>query len=101
MQFVEHLNVLVNITMKKEHIPDLNCAICFGPGIAISCNNFTILSAKNRHYKNGVPKNSGWSSEVMLGCKQEADRLGLKNEDLWGGLIFDEMTIQVQFANCI
>ena len=35
----------------------------------------------------------------MLWCKQEAERLGLKNKDLWGGLIFDEMTIQVH-TNC-
>jgi len=57
------------------------------------------LASKNRYYKNSVPKTSGWNSEVMLWCKQEADRLSLKEEDRWGGLIFDEMTIQV-IANC-
>ena len=28
-------------------------------------------------------------------CQREASRLNLKEKDLWGGLIFDEMTIQV------
>ena len=33
--------------------------------------------------------------EVVAWCHREASRLKLKDQDLWGGLIFDEMTIQV------
>lgn len=47
------------------------------------------------YYKNSISSSSGWNSEVVAWCQREASRLNLKEKDLWGGLIFDEMTIQV------
>ena len=47
------------------------------------------------YYKNSISSSSGWNSEVVAWCQREASRLNLKEKDLWGGLKFDEMTIQV------
>ena len=56
-----------------------------------------MLITITRYYKNSVSSVSGWNPEVFSWCHSEARRLNLKDKDLWGGLIFDEMTIQVHF----
>ena len=48
------------------------------------------------YYKNAATPTTGWNAEVIAWCKKEADRLGLKAEDRWSGLVLDKMTIQVR-----
>ena len=48
-------------------------------------------------YKNSIPQQSGWNKDVIDWCRKEAERLKLKS-DYWGGLIFDEMKIQVKIC---
>lgn len=49
-----------------------------------------------RVYKNGIKPDSGWNPEVFEWLNRESIRLKLSEEDRWGGLMFDEMTIQVR-----
>jgi hypothetical protein len=48
-----------------------------------------------RYYKNSVDQQPGWNGETIDWCKREAERQNLKKEEYWGGLIVDEMKIQV------
>ena len=52
----------------------------------------------SRYYKNSIPQQSGLNKDVIDWCRKEAERLKLKSEDYWGGLIFDEMKIQVKIC---
>ncbi|KAL9976520.1 hypothetical protein ACROYT_G013834 [Oculina patagonica] len=56
------------------------------------CN---LVKGHNNYYKNSSSSSSGCNSEVVAWCQRETSRLNLKEKDLWGGLIFDEMTIQL------
>ena len=38
----------------------------------------------------------GWNEEMIDWCKREARRQNLKEDEHWGGLIVDEMKIQVR-----
>jgi hypothetical protein len=51
---------------------------------------------QKRYYKNSLDQKSGWNRDVIEWCRQEAQRLNLKEQDFWGGLVFDEMKIQVR-----
>ena len=48
-----------------------------------------------RYYKNAIDQKPGWNRETIAWCKQEAERQNLKDQDYWGGLVLDEMKIQV------
>ena len=50
----------------------------------------------NRYYKNSVNQESGWNQEVIEWYAKEARRHELKPHEYWGGLIMDEMKIQVE-----
>ena len=39
---------------------------------------------------------SGWNQEIIEWCAKEAPRQELKKHEYWGGLIMDEMKIQVK-----
>ena len=49
----------------------------------------------SRYYKNSVSQEEGWNKEIISWCKNEAERQNLRPEDYWGGLVLDEMKIQV------
>ena len=48
-----------------------------------------------RYYKNSVSQEEGWNDEMISWCQKEAERQNLKPEEYWGGLLMDEMKIQV------
>ena len=48
-----------------------------------------------RYYKNSVSQEEGWNKEIISCCKNEAERQKQRPEDYWGGLVLDEMKIQV------
>ena len=52
------------------------------------------------HYRNVQEIEQGWNLDLFLWCCKEADKLKLAEEDQYGGLLFDEMTIQenIRFA---
>ena len=50
-----------------------------------------------RYYKNTVNQEDGCNQEVINWCKTEAQSQQLKPADYWGGLVLDEMKIQVNF----
>jgi hypothetical protein len=56
---------------------------------------FIFLFSSKRYYKNALHQKPGWNRDVIEWCRQEAQRLNLKEQDFWGGLVFDEMKIQV------
>ena len=64
--------------------------------IMIHLHAINIIFLPSRYYKNSIPQQSGWNNDVIDWCRKEAERLKLKPEDYWGGLIFDEMKIQVK-----
>ena len=49
-----------------------------------------------RYYKNAVGQEAGWNYEMIQWCKREAERQTLNPEDYWGGLVLDEMKIQMR-----
>lgn len=55
-------------------------------------------------YKNGISCESGWNPAIFDWLRREGERMELSDEDKWGGIMFDEMTIQVNtlhiFALC-
>ena len=51
---------------------------------------------QKRYYKNSLHQKSGWNQDVIKWCRQEAQRLNLKEQDFGGGLVLDEMKIQVR-----
>lgn len=63
--------------------------------VLFAINNSCYLVNVFSYYKNSISSSYGWNVEVVAWCHREASRLKLKDQDLWGGLIFDEMTIQV------
>ena len=48
-----------------------------------------------RYYKSSVSQQPGWNVEAIDWCRKEAERNNLKPADYWGGLVIDEMKIQV------
>jgi len=50
----------------------------------------------SRFYKNKVDEKPGWNDQVLKWCLEAALERGLKKEDYWGGLLIDEMKIQVR-----
>jgi len=46
-------------------------------------------------YKNKVEQETGWSDKILMWCLNEVKEKGLKEHDLWGGFVIDEMKIQV------
>jgi hypothetical protein len=56
---------------------------------------FIIKLLSFRYYKHTVNQESGWNQEVISWCQNEAQRQHLKPADYWGGLVLDEMKIQV------
>lgn len=51
---------------------------------------------KLREYKNCVTQDPGIQDNVFVWMHDEADRLKLSEEQRHGGIIFDEMSIQVR-----
>lgn len=49
-----------------------------------------------QYYKNSVPQNSGLNDEVLQWMEQEARKLNLSEFGKCGGVILDEMPIQVR-----
>ena len=50
-----------------------------------------------RLYKNKVKETVGWNPEVLRWCLNAAKERGMKEADYMGGLVIDEMKIQVPF----
>jgi len=50
-----------------------------------------------RLYKNKVKEAVGWNPEVLRWCLNAAKESGVKEADYAGGLVIDEMKIQVPF----
>ena len=48
-----------------------------------------------RYYKNRVDQKPGWNSDMLKWCLEEAKKHQLKPQDYMGGLVLDEMKIQV------
>ena len=48
-----------------------------------------------RYYKNSVDQKPGWNADIFKWCKAEAERQQIKEKDYWGGLVLDEMKLQV------
>ena len=55
----------------------------------------TIFEIVSSYYKNKIDQKPGWDWEILLWCLKEAKNNNLKEQDFWGGLILDEMKIQV------
>lgn len=49
-----------------------------------------------QYYKNSVPQDSGLNDEVLRWMEQEAKKLNLSDFGKCGGIILDEMSIQVR-----
>lgn len=47
------------------------------------------------HYKNKTDQCPGWNEEIIGWCLDEAKKNKLAEADYWGGLVLDEMKIQV------
>lgn len=60
---------------------------------------FIILPSNRliRYYKNSVYQESGWNEQVIEWCAKEASRQELKPHEYWGGLLIDEMKLQVRW----
>lgn len=48
-----------------------------------------------RYYKNKVEQKPGWNINLLKWCLQEAQSNKLNSQDYMGGLVLDEMKIQV------
>ena len=48
-----------------------------------------------RFHKNKVEQKPGWNWEMLLWCLNEAKKNNLQEQDFWGGLILNEIKIQV------
>lgn len=48
-----------------------------------------------RYYKNKVDQKPGWNINLLKWCLEEAQSNKLKPQDYMGGLVLDEMKIQV------
>lgn len=48
-----------------------------------------------RYYKNKVDQKPGWNMNLLKWCLEEAQSNKLKPQDYMGGLVLDEMKIQV------
>lgn len=46
-------------------------------------------------YKNKVQDSPGWNDQILGWCLEAAKEKQLRKEDYWGGLVLDEMKIQV------
>ena len=57
--------------------------------------NFVHLKLQYRYYKSSVNQQPGWNTEAIEWCRKETERKRLKPDDHWGGLVVDEMKIQV------
>ena len=64
----------------------MNNANVYSDNIALFC----------RYYKNSIDQKPGWNEEMIDWCKREARRQNLKEDEHWGGLIVNEMKIQVR-----
>ena len=58
-----------------------------------------------QYYRNTDKIANGSNPELFIWCRREADKLNLTEEQRYGGLIFDEMTIQenlrfTKFGQC-
>jgi roadblock/LC7 domain-containing protein len=47
------------------------------------------------YYKNSVPQKAGLSEEMLKWMRQEANRIGIDEFGRCGGIVLDEMSIQV------
>jgi hypothetical protein len=56
-----------------------------------------LIFSCNRFYKNKVKQKPGWDWNMLLWCLDKAKKNNLQEQDYWGGLILDEMKIQVRF----
>jgi hypothetical protein len=52
------------------------------------------------YYKGSVPQKPGLSEEMLQWMKKEADRIGINEFGRCGGIVLDEMSIQVQRPYC-
>lgn len=48
-----------------------------------------------RLHKNKIDERPGWHEETVNWCLEKAKENNLKESDYWGGLVLDEMKIQV------
>jgi len=44
-----------------------------------------------------MEQETGWHDNILSWCLKEAKEKNLKEADLWGGFVIDEMKIQVFF----
>jgi hypothetical protein len=66
-----------------------------GNTITLSCIKISIQLLSLRYYKNAVNQEAGWNQEVIKWFQSGVKRRQLKPADYWGGLVLDEMKIQV------
>ena len=45
-----------------------------------------------------LAKRRGWNDQIISWCQKEAKRQNLRPEEYWGGLLLDEMKIQVHIC---
>ena len=54
-----------------------------------------------QYYKNAVPQHEGFNEEVLQWMEQEASKIQLSEHGKCGGIILDEISIQVYESNVI
>lgn len=54
-----------------------------------------------RLYKNKREQKPGWQREILEWCMESAKEKNIKEWDYWGGLVIDEMKVQVYMCACI
>ncbi|KAK3709452.1 hypothetical protein QZH41_017498, partial [Actinostola sp. cb2023] len=77
------MKLCVELYSKNPHVLDPLRKVLYLP------SNRTI-----RHHKNKVDQRPGWNPDMLQWCLQAAQENNLKEQDYWGGLVFDEMKIQ-------
>ena len=72
---------------------------CKNPRVLDTIREFIVLPSNRliRYYKNAVEQQPGWNDQIIAWCQKEALRQNLAPSSYWGGLIFDEMKIQVSY----
>ncbi|KAK3753776.1 hypothetical protein QZH41_014238 [Actinostola sp. cb2023] len=92
--------------MEKEDHEDLSHMLqiirlcldlyCKNPHVLEPLRKFIRLPSDRtiRWHKNKIQQEAGWNDEILSWCMAEAKEKGLREQDLWGGFIIDEMKIQ-------
>ena len=60
---------------------------------------WTVFNSIQRLHKNRREEQPGWNAETIRWCLEKATQQSFSGSDFWGGLVIDEMKIQVQTSN--